>query len=62
MLSDHGMKPIYWTFHANHWLAENGHLHYRKRSLQRLKGSSLDYVSKVDQRLARTTRSPVRSA
>ncbi len=56
MLSDHGMKPIYWTFHANHWLAENGHLQYRRRSLQRLKGSRLDYVSKVDQRLARTTR------
>ena len=56
MMSDHGMKPIYWTFHANHWLAENGHLRYRKRSLQSWKGSRLDYLSKVDQRLARTTR------
>jgi predicted AlkP superfamily phosphohydrolase/phosphomutase len=56
MLSDHGMKPIYWTFHANHWLEENGHLQYRRRSLQGWKGSRLDYASKVDQRLARTTR------
>ena len=56
MMSDHGMKPIYWTFHANHWLAEAGHLRYRKRSLQSWKGSRLDYLSKVDQRLARTTR------
>ena len=56
MLSDHGMKPIYWTFHANQWLAENGHLEYRKRSLQSWKGTRLDYASKVDQRLARTTR------
>ena len=56
MMSDHGMKPIYWTFHANHWLAENGHLQYRKRSLQSWKGSRADYLSKVDQRLARTTR------
>jgi len=56
MMSDHGMKPIYWTFHANHWLAENGHLRYRQRSLQSWKGSRADYLSKVDQRLARTTR------
>ena len=56
MLSDHGMKPIYWTFHANRWLEEAGHLRYRRRSLQRLKGGALDCTSKVDQRLARTTR------
>ncbi|MFQ5425905.1 MAG: alkaline phosphatase family protein [Gaiellales bacterium] len=55
-LSDHGMKPIHWTFHANQWLQENGHLRYRARSLQGWKGGSLDVVSKVDQRLARTTR------
>ena len=34
VLSDHGMKPIYWTFHANRWLEEAGHLRYRRRSLQ----------------------------
>lgn len=56
ILSDHGMKPIYWTFHANRWLEENGHLRYRRRSLQGLKGGRADYVSKVDQKLARTTR------
>lgn len=56
VLSDHGMQPIYWTFHANQWLAENGHLRYRRRSLQRLKGGPLDLLSKVDQRLARTVR------
>ena len=57
VLSDHGMKPIYWTFHANRWLEEAGHLRYRRRSLQPLKGGSLTSLSKVDQRLARTTRS-----
>ena len=56
MISDHGMKPIYWTFHANHWLAENNHLQYRKHSLQSWKGSRLNYLSKIDQKLARTTR------
>jgi predicted AlkP superfamily phosphohydrolase/phosphomutase len=56
LLSDHGMKPIYWTFHANRWLEEAGYLRYRRRSLQPLKGSRLDYLSKVDQRLARTRR------
>jgi predicted AlkP superfamily phosphohydrolase/phosphomutase len=56
VLSDHGMRPIYWTFHLNRWLEEAGHLRYRRRSLQRLKGTRLDYVSKVDQRLARTRR------
>jgi predicted AlkP superfamily phosphohydrolase/phosphomutase len=56
VLSDHGMKPIYWTFHANRWLEENGHLRYRRRSLQPLKGGRLDGLAKVDQRLARTTR------
>ena len=30
VLSDHGMKPIYWTFHTNRWLEENGHLRYRR--------------------------------
>lgn len=56
VLSDHGMRPIYWTFHLNRWLEEAGHLRYRTRSLQRLKGTRLDYASKVDQRLARTMR------
>lgn len=54
VLSDHGMKPIYWTFHLNRWLAENGHLRYRRRSLQPLKGGRLDQLSRVDQRLVRT--------
>ncbi len=56
VLSDHGMRPIHWMFHINRWLEEAGHLRYRRRSLQRLKGTRLDYVSKVDQRLARTRR------
>ena len=56
VLSDHGMKPIYWMFHANRWLEEAGHLRYRRRSLQRLKGGALNALAKVDQRLARTTR------
>ncbi len=56
VLSDHGMKPIYWTFHANRWLEEAGYLRYRRRSLQPLKGGRLSSLSKVDQRLARTTR------
>jgi predicted AlkP superfamily phosphohydrolase/phosphomutase len=56
VISDHGMKPIYWTFHANRWLEEAGHLRYRRRSLQPLKGGSLNAVAKVDQRLARTTK------
>ena len=56
VLSDHGMKPIYWTFHPNRWLEENGHLRYRRRSLQPLEGGRLDSLSKVDQRLARTVR------
>jgi predicted AlkP superfamily phosphohydrolase/phosphomutase len=56
VISDHGMKPIYWTFHANRWLEEAGHLRFRRRSLQPLKGGALNVVAKVDQRLARTTR------
>ncbi len=56
VLSDHGMKPIHWSFHANRWLEEAGHLRFRRRSLQPLGGGSLDALAKVDQRLARTTR------
>jgi predicted AlkP superfamily phosphohydrolase/phosphomutase len=56
VLSDHGMKPIYWTFHANRWLEEAGHLRFRRRSLQPLKGGRLNRLATVDQRLARTTR------
>ncbi len=56
VLSDHGMKPIYWNFHANRWLEEAGYLRYRRRSLQALKKTRLDVLSKVDQKLARTRR------
>jgi predicted AlkP superfamily phosphohydrolase/phosphomutase len=56
ILSDHGMKPIYWVFHANRFLEEAGFLRYRKRSLQPLKGGRLDYLARVDHRLARTKR------
>jgi predicted AlkP superfamily phosphohydrolase/phosphomutase len=56
VLSDHGMKPIHWNFHANRWLEEAGHLRFRRRSLQPLKGGSLNALARVDQRLARTTR------
>lgn len=55
VLSDHGMKPIYWTFHANRWLEQAGHLRFRRRSLQPLKGGRLNELAKVDQRLARTS-------
>ncbi len=55
MMSDHGMKPMYWVFHLNRWLEEHGHLRYRKRSLQRLKGTRLRAVAGLDQRLARTS-------
>jgi predicted AlkP superfamily phosphohydrolase/phosphomutase len=56
VLSDHGMKPIYWSFHVNRWLEEAGHLRFRRRSLQPLRGGALDLVSRVDQRLVRTRR------
>jgi predicted AlkP superfamily phosphohydrolase/phosphomutase len=56
ILSDHGMKPIYWTFHLNVWLEEHGHLRFRHRSLQPLRGGRLDAVARVDQRLVRTRR------
>jgi len=56
ILSDHGMKPIYWVFHVNRFLEEAGLLRYRERSLQPLRGGRLDYLSRVDHRLARTRR------
>jgi predicted AlkP superfamily phosphohydrolase/phosphomutase len=62
MISDHGMKPIYWTFHANLWLESAGHLRYRRRSLQPLKGTRLNGAAKIDQRLARRTRWYARTA
>ncbi|MGH3140276.1 MAG: alkaline phosphatase family protein, partial [Gaiellales bacterium] len=55
IMSDHGMKPIYWTFHANEWLRRAGHLRYRRRSLQRYLRSGLRKVALADGRLARTT-------
>lgn len=54
LLSDHGMKPIHWAFHLNRWLEENGHLRYRRRSLQRLRGGRLGFAARVDRRLVRT--------
>jgi predicted AlkP superfamily phosphohydrolase/phosphomutase len=54
MMSDHGMKPMYWVFHLNRWLEEHGHLRYRRRSLQRLRGTRLRALAGLDQRLART--------
>ena len=55
IMSDHGMKPIYWTFHANEWLRRAGHLRYRRRSLQRHLRGPLRKLALVDGRLARTT-------
>jgi predicted AlkP superfamily phosphohydrolase/phosphomutase len=54
LLSDHGMKPIHWVFHANEWLEQAGLLRYRRRSLQPLRRSRLRYAAQIDQRLART--------
>jgi predicted AlkP superfamily phosphohydrolase/phosphomutase len=54
LMSDHGMKPIHWVFHINRWLEQHGHLTYRRRSLQRLRGTRLAKLAGVDQRLART--------
>jgi predicted AlkP superfamily phosphohydrolase/phosphomutase len=54
LLSDHGMKPIHWVFHANQWLEEAGLLRFRRRSLQPLRRSRLHFAAQVDQRLART--------
>jgi predicted AlkP superfamily phosphohydrolase/phosphomutase len=56
VLSDHGMKPIYWSFHVNRWLEQAGHLRFRRRSLQPLRRGPLDFASRVDQRLVRTRR------
>ena len=49
MMSDHGMKPMYWVFHLNRWLEEHGYLRYRARSLQRTKGTRLRSLAGVDQ-------------
>jgi predicted AlkP superfamily phosphohydrolase/phosphomutase len=54
VISDHGMKPIHWVFHANQWLAEAGLLRFRRRSLQPLLRGRLNFAALVDQRLART--------
>jgi predicted AlkP superfamily phosphohydrolase/phosphomutase len=32
VISDHGMKPTHWLFHANRWLEEAGYLRFRERS------------------------------
>jgi predicted AlkP superfamily phosphohydrolase/phosphomutase len=54
LFSDHGMKPIYWMFHLDRWLEERGHLRFRRRSLQPLRRTRLDYLARVDQKLVRT--------
>ena len=56
LFSDHGMKPIYWSFHVDRWLEEHGHLRFRRRSLQPWRRGRLRYPAKVDQRLVRTVR------
>jgi predicted AlkP superfamily phosphohydrolase/phosphomutase len=32
VISDHGMKPTHWLFHANRWLEEAGYLRFRDRT------------------------------
>jgi predicted AlkP superfamily phosphohydrolase/phosphomutase len=32
VISDHGMKPTHWLFHANRWLEEAGYLRFRERT------------------------------
>ncbi|MDX6544613.1 MAG: hypothetical protein QOG02_387 [Gaiellales bacterium] len=38
VVSDHGMKPIHHVFHVNRWLEQRGHLRFRRRSAQRVRG------------------------
>jgi predicted AlkP superfamily phosphohydrolase/phosphomutase len=47
VLSDHGMKPIHYTFQINQWLEDRGYLRYRKRSAQRISG-----LARIDSKLA----------
>lgn len=47
VLSDHGMKPIHYTFQINQWLEDHGYLRYRKRSAQRISG-----LARIDSKLA----------
>ncbi|MBD0289702.1 MAG: alkaline phosphatase family protein [Thermoleophilia bacterium] len=56
ILSDHGMKPIYWAFHLNRWLEEAGYLRYRRRSLQPLRRGVLARAAAADRYLGRTRR------
>ncbi len=53
LFSDHGMQPIYWMFHLDRWLEEHGHLRFRRRSLQPLLRTRLDYAARVDNKLGR---------
>jgi predicted AlkP superfamily phosphohydrolase/phosphomutase len=47
VLSDHGMKPIHHVFHVNRWLEQHGHLRYRRRSAQRMRG-----LARIDSHMA----------
>jgi predicted AlkP superfamily phosphohydrolase/phosphomutase len=57
VISDHGMKPTHWLFHANRWLEEAGYLRFRDAPARR-RALPVGDGARGDSRLVGVGRSP----
>jgi predicted AlkP superfamily phosphohydrolase/phosphomutase len=47
VISDHGMKPTHWLFHANRWLEEAGYLRFHERASAPAPGNADAYAPEL---------------
>jgi predicted AlkP superfamily phosphohydrolase/phosphomutase len=47
VISDHGMKPTHWLFHANRWLEEAGYLRFHERASAPVPGDADAYAPEL---------------
>jgi predicted AlkP superfamily phosphohydrolase/phosphomutase len=51
VLSDHGMKPTHWLFHANRWLEDAGYLRFRMNATARTQDEHVAYAPELEDAL-----------
>jgi predicted AlkP superfamily phosphohydrolase/phosphomutase len=47
VISDHGMKPTHWLFHANRWLEQAGYLRFHEQASAQVPGDADPYAPEL---------------
>jgi predicted AlkP superfamily phosphohydrolase/phosphomutase len=51
VISDHGMKPTHWLFHANQWLEDAGYLRFHERARAAVSRDGATYAPELTEEL-----------